>query len=473
MQRDFNLIWEKCMSFFKDNLTDSAYSTWFLPIRPTKLEDNTLTLEVPSGFFHEYLEEHYIDLIEKALRKEVGNNARLLYDVVVDHEEKSPSRGRVTLPGRENTRPQANKQHQNTSSEIRSPFIMPGIKPVEINPQLNGDLSFDNYIEGRCNKVARSAGMAIADNPGNTPFNPLFVYGGSGFGKTHIVQAIGLKIKHTHPNKTILYVSANQFRTQYTESVRNGTVNDFINFYQLIDVLIIDDIHDLANNAKTQNTFFHIFNHLHQSGKQLILTSDKPPFNLEGIDKRLITRFKWGLTAEIEAPDYNTRKGILMHKVQKGGLDISEEVINFIAENVISSIRELEGIVISLMAQSTFNGDGKSMMEIAQDIVSKMVNTSNRTITIDKIQNIVCDHFNLEINTLTSKSRKREIVQARQIAMYLAKYHTRESLQNIGRKIGDRDHATVLHACKTVSNLMDTDKSFKAGLKELELKLKF
>ena len=471
MQRDFNTVWSKCMNFFKDNLSETAYSTWFNPIRPTKLEDNTLTLEVPSGFFHEYLEEHYIELIEKALRKEVGPNARLLYNVVVDHEANNNS-GTVTLPSKEN----AKKPYKNQSAysnEIRSPFIIPGIKPIEINPQLNIDLTFENYIEGRCNKVARSAGMAIAENPGNTPFNPLFVYGGSGFGKTHIVQAIGLKIKELHPNKTVLYVSANQFRTQYTDSVRNGTVNDFINFYQLIDVLIVDDIHDLANNSKTQNTFFHIFNHLHQTGKQLILSSDKPPFNLEGIDKRLITRFKWGLTAEIESPDYNTRKGILMHKVLKGGLDISEEVINFIAENVISSIRELEGIVISLMAQSTFNGDGKSLMEIAQDIISKMVNTSNRTITIDKIQTIVCDHFSLPLETLLSKSRIREIVQARQIAMYLAKYHTRESLQNIGRKIGDRDHATVLHACKTVSNLMDTDKSFKAGLKELELKLKF
>lgn len=470
MQKDYNQVWSRCMSFFKDNLSDTAYATWFKPIRPTKLEDNTLTLEVPSGFFHEYLEEHYISLIEKALRKEVGPNARLLYNVVVDQE--STGRGTVTLPGKETAKTNTKAQTA-YSNEIRSPFIIPGIKPIEINPQLNNDLSFENYIEGNCNKVARSAGMAIAEKPGDTPFNPLFVYGGSGFGKTHIVQAIGLKIKDLHPNKTVLYVSANQFRTQYTDSVRNGTINDFINFYQLIDVLVIDDIHDLANNAKTQNTFFHIFNYLHQAGKQLILTSDKPPFNLEGIDKRLITRFKWGLTAEIEAPDYNTRKGILMHKVKKGGLDINEDVISFIAENVISSIRELEGIVISLMAQSTFNGEGKSMMEIAQDIVSKMVNTSNRTITIDKIQNIVCDHFSLPLETLLSKSRKREIVQARQIAMYLAKFHTRESLQNIGRKIGDRDHATVLHACKTVSNLMDTDKSFKAGLKELELKLKF
>lgn len=470
MQRDYNEVWSKCMSFFKDNLSDTAYSTWFKPIRPTNLEDNTLTLEVPSGFFHEYLEEHYISLLETALRKEVGPNAKLLYNVVVDFE--AQNNGTVTLPSKDSHKGATKTQSAN-SSEIRSPFIIPGIKPIEINPQLNGDLSFENYIEGNCNKVARSAGMAIAEKPGNTPFNPLFVYGSSGFGKTHIVQAIGLKIKDLHPNKTVLYVSANQFRTQYTDSVRNGTVNDFINFYQLIDVLVIDDIHDLANNAKTQNTFFHIFNYLHQAGKQLILTSDKPPFNLEGIDKRLITRFKWGLTAEIEAPDYNTRKGILMHKVAKGGLDIEEDVISFIAENVISSIRELEGIVISLMAQSTFNGEGKTMMEIAQDIVSKMVNTSNRTITIDKIQNIVCDHFSLQLDTLLSKSRKREIVQARQIAMYLAKFHTRESLQNIGRKIGDRDHATVLHACKTVSNLMDTDKSFKAGLKELELKLKF
>ena len=470
MNNDHNEVWSRCMSFFKDNLSDQAFSTWFMPIHPTKLKENTLTLEVPSGFFHEFIEEHYIDIIEKALRKEVGPNARLLYNVVVDKE--SDNNGTIIVPGKEPSKI-GDKKQTAYNNEIRSPFIIPGIKPIEINPQLNSDLSFENFVEGKCNKVARSAGMAIAEKPGKTPFNPLFIYGGSGFGKTHIIQAIGLKIKELHPEKSVLYVSANQFRTQYTDSVRNSTINDFINFYQLIDVLIIDDIHDLANNTKTQNTFFHIFNHLHQNGKQLILSSDKPPFNLEGIDKRLTTRFKWGLTAEIEAPDFNTRKGVLMHKVQNSGLNICEDVINFIAENVISSIRELEGIIISLMAQSTFNSNGKSMMEIAQDIVSKMVNTSNRTITIDKIQNIVCDHFNLSIDTLLSKSRKREIVQARQITMYLSKYYTRESLQNIGRKIGDRDHATVLHACKTVSNLMDTDKVFNAGLKELELKLKF
>lgn len=469
-QQDYKHVWSKCMSFFKDNLSDTAYATWFTPIRPTKLENNTLTLEVPSGFFHEYLEEHYISLLEKALRKEIGPKARLLYSVVVDHE--AVSNGSVIVPGKDHSGT-AIKSQTAHPGEIRSPFIIPGIKPVEINPQLNADLTFDNYIEGKCNKVARSSGMAIAEKPGKTPFNPLFVYGSSGFGKTHAVQAIGLKTRDLHPEKTVLYVSANQFRTQYTSSVRNGTVNDFINFYQLIDVLIIDDIHDLANNTKTQNTFFHIFNHLHQADKQLILTSDKPPFNLEGIDKRLITRFKWGLTAEIEAPDYITRKSILMHKVKKDGLNISEDVIDFFAENIISSIRELEGIVVSFMAKSTFNSEGKSMMEIAHDTVSKMVKTSNRTITIDKIQSIVCDHFALSRETLLSKSRKRDIVQARQIAMYLTRYNTRESLQDIGKKTGSRDHATVLHACKTVSNLMDTDKDFNAGLKELELKLKF
>lgn len=470
MNNDHINVWNRCMSFFKDNLDDAVYNTWFKPIRSTNLIDNTLTLEVPSGFFHEYLEEHYIDLIEKALKKEVHPNARLIYNVIVDKD--SSNQGTVSLPSRERSRFSSRSQNQQ-NNEIRSPFIMPGIKPVEINAQLNSDLTFDNYIEGRCNKVTRSAGMAIAEKPGDTPFNPLFIYGNSGFGKTHAVQAIGLKIKDLHPSKSVLYVSAGQFRTQYTDSVRNGTVNDFINFYQLIDVLIIDDIHDLANNAKTQNTFFHIFNFLHQSGKQLILTSDKPPFNLEGIDKRLITRFKWGLTAEIESPDFNTRKSILMHKVEKGGLHIEEDVISFIAENVISSIRELEGIIISLMAQCTFNGEGKTMMEIAQDIVSKMEKTSNRAITIDKIQVIVSDHFNISNELIQSKSRKREIVQARQVAMYLAKFHTRESLQSIGKQIGKRDHATVLHACKTVSNMMDTDKTFKAGLKELELKLKF
>ena len=471
-------IWKKCMDFFKDNLQPATYKTWFEPIKPLKISDNILTIQVPSPFFYEFLEDKYIDLLKKALYKELGPGAKLEYQVVVDKGENNKnnngSNGTVNFPGH-NISESAPKMRgtKNNTPGIRNPFVIPGIKKIDLDPQLNPNYSFENFIEGDCNKVACSAGNAIASKPGNTPFNPLFVYGESGLGKTHLAQAIGLKVQDLNPNKTVLYLSANQFQTQYTESVRNNTQNDFINFYKLIDFLIIDDIHELAGKEGTQNTFFHIFNHLHQSGKQLILTSDKPPFQLQGVEQRLLSRFKWGLSTELETPDYTTRKAILKHKVYKEGLDIKEEILDYLAENITANIRELEGALISLIAQSTFITHKEVDIDMAQDIVSKLIKTSNRTISIDKIQKVVCDYFELSMDVLHSKSRKREIVQARQIAMYLAKNYTKNSLQNIGLQIGKRDHATVLHACKTVNNLMDTDKSFKSSLKELELKLKF
>lgn len=473
MTKSHELVWSNCMEIFKDNLQPATFKTWFEPIRALKLSSNVLTIQVPSPFFYEFLEDKYIDLLKKALYKEIGAGAKLEYQVIVDQGEKeTSSSGSVKLPG-QNSSERMGSQGKNASNGIKNPFILPGIRTVELDPQLNPNNSIENFIEGDCNKVACSAGMAIASKPGNTPFNPLFVYGESGLGKTHLAHAIGIKVRELHPNKSVLYVSANQFQTQYTESVRNNTQNDFINFYKLIDLLIIDDIHELAGKTGTQNTFFHIFNHLHQSGKQLILTSDKPPFQLQGVEQRLLSRFKWGLSTELETPDYLTRKAILTHKIYKEGLDIKDDVVDYLAENITANVRELEGALISLIAQSTFITKKEVDLEMAQDIVSKLIKTSNRTISIDKIQKVVCDYFELSMDVLHSKSRKREIVQARQIAMYLAKNHTKNSLQNIGSQIGKRDHATVLHACKTVNNLMDTDKGFKSSLKELELKLKF
>lgn len=469
-------VWSRCMEIFRDNLQPATYKTWFEPIKPLKISEDVLTIQVPSPFFYEFLEDKYIDLLKKALYKELGPGAKLEYQVVVDQGEVSKKAdsetGTVRLPGHNGVENRNARQKAN-GSVIRNPFIIPGLKKIDLDPQLNPNNSFENLIEGDCNRVACSAGNAIASKPGNTPFNPLFVYGESGLGKTHLAQAIGLKAKELHPNKSVLYVSSNQFQTQYTESVRNNTQNDFVNFYKLIDFLIIDDIHELSGKEGTQNTFFHIFNHLHQSGKQLILTSDKPPFQLQGVEQRLLSRFKWGLSTELESPDYLTRKAILLHKVYKEGLEIGDEVCDYLAENITANIRELEGALISLIAQSTFITHKEVDIEMAQDIVSKLIKTSNRTISIEKIQRVVCDYFELSLDVLHSKSRKREIVQARQIAMYLAKNYTKNSLQNIGQQIGKRDHATVLHACKTVNNLMDTDKSFKSSLKELELKLKF
>jgi chromosomal replication initiator protein len=336
---------------------------------------------------------------------------------------------------------------------------------------LNPDNNFNNFVEGECNRLARSAGNAVAENPGGTAFNPLFLYGDSGLGKTHLSQAIGIKVKEKFPEKTVLYVNANKFQTQFVESVRNNNKNDFLHFYQMIDLLIIDDVHEFAGKEKTQDIFFHIFNHLHQSGKQLILTSDKAPVEMQGMEQRLLSRFKWGLSADLQSPDYETRIAILKQKIYNDGIEISEEVIDYIASHITSNIRELEGALISLLAQSTLNRK-EITLELAKMMIDRLVKNSKKEISVDYIQKVVCDYFNLSPDLLQSKTRKREIVQARQIAMYFSKSLTKSSLASIGALIGGKDHATVLHACKTVNNLMDTDKRFKNQIETIEKKLK-
>jgi chromosomal replication initiator protein len=354
---------------------------------------------------------------------------------------------------------------------IKNPFVIPGIKKLHVDPRLNPDNNFQNFVEGECNRLARSAGEAVAENPGGTAFNPLFIYGDSGLGKTHLSQAIGIKVKEHSPEKTVLYVNANKFQTQFVESVRNNNRNDFLHFYQMIDVLIIDDVHEFAGKAKTQDIFFHIFNHLHQSGKQLILTSDKAPVELQGMEQRLLSRFKWGLSADLQVPDFDTRMQILRHKVYKDGISISDDVLEYISSHINTNVRELEGALISLLAQSTLNRK-EITMDLAMHMIDRLVKNSKREISVDYIQKIVCDYFSLTPDLLQSKTRKREIVQARQIAMYFSKSLTKSSLASIGSQIGGKDHATVLHACKTVSNLVDTDKRFKTQVDAIEKKLK-
>lgn len=354
---------------------------------------------------------------------------------------------------------------------IKNPFVIPGIKKLNVDPQLNPNNSFNNFIEGECNKLARSAGLAVGNNPGGTAFNPLLIYGDSGLGKTHLTQAIGIKAKEKFPDKIILYVDANKFMTQFTDAVRNNNKNDFLHFYQMIDVLIIDDVHEFAGKIKTQDTFFHIFNHLQQSGKQLILTSDKPPVELQGMEQRLLSRFKWGLSAELQTPDYETRKAILNHKIYNDGIEMSEEVVEYIATHITSNVRELEGAMISLLAQSTLNRKDITL-DLAKSIIDKIIRNTRKEISIEYIQKIVSNFFNIPMETMHSKTRKREIVQARQIAMYFSKSMTKSSLTTIGFQIGGKDHATVLHACKTINNLIDTDKKFRTQIEEIEKKLK-
>lgn len=475
MKADYALAWSNCLRIIKDNIPQISYQTWFEPIVPVKLERDILTIQVPSLFFYEYLEEQYIDLLSKTLRKELGGTAKLEYSVVMDNAHMAnrqpytlnfPTSNKTDLRNRP-----VNVQHHQERPTIKNPFVIPGIKKLNVDPQLNIDYCFDNFVEGECNRLARSAGMAVAKNPGKTAFNPLFLYGNSGLGKTHLAQSIGIEVKKSTPEKTVLYVNANKFQTQFTESVRNNTQNDFLNFYQMIDVLIIDDVQEFAGKTKTQNTFFHIFNHLHQSGKQLILTCDKAPVELQGMEDRLLSRFKWGLSADLQIPDFETRVSILNRKIYNDGLDVPEDVVYYIASNVVNNVRELEGALISLLAQATLNKK-EITFDTAKAIIDKLVKKTTKEVSIDMISQTVCDYFGLDLDILHSKTRKREIVQARQIAMYFSKSMTNSSLSTIGAKIGKKDHATVLHACKAVNNLLETNKDFKTQVKEIEAQIK-
>ena len=356
------------------------------------------------------------------------------------------------------------------SSELKNPFIIPGIRNLQIESQLNPNYNFHNFLEGDSNRLARSAGFAVANKPGGTSFNPLLIFGNVGLGKTHLAHAIGVQIKEKYADKTVLYISAEKFTQQYIESVKKNNRNDFIHFYQIIDVLIIDDVQFLSGKTGTQDVFFHIFNHLHQNGKQVILTSDKAPVDMQDIEQRLLSRFKWGLSAELQPPDFETRISILKNKLYRDGVVIEEPIIEYVAKNIKSNIRELEGAIISLIAQSSFN-KVEITIELAKEIVEKFVKHTKREVSIDYIQKVVSEYFQMDVETLQSKTRKRHIVQARQLAMYFAKKYTKASLASIGSQIGKRDHATVLHACKTVDNLTFTDKQFRKYVEDLNQKL--
>lgn len=356
------------------------------------------------------------------------------------------------------------------NNSVKNPFVIPGIKKMQIDPQLNVNYTFDAYVEGDSNRVARRAGKTVADKPGANSFNPLVVYGGVGLGKTHLVQAIGNEVKRLHPNKIVLYVSSEKFINQFMDHSRNGAINDFIHFYQLIDVLIVDDVQFFSKAEKSQDAFFAIFNHLHQSGKQLVLTSDKSPKDLDGVQERLLSRFRWGLSADLQIPDYETRIEILERKMKADGLDMPKEVVKYIAYNINSNVRELEGALISLLAQSSLNRRDIDL-ELAKKVLRNFIKSSSKEITIDTIQKMVCDYFDVAYDKLLQKTRKREIVQARQITMYLAKAFTKNSLKTIGEHFGGRDHTTVIHSCQTVKDLMDTDALFRENVLELHQKV--
>ncbi|MGI4805688.1 MAG: chromosomal replication initiator protein DnaA, partial [Janthinobacterium lividum] len=353
----------------------------------------------------------------------------------------------------------------------KNPFVIPGLRKLQVDPQLNQNYTFETFIEGDCNRLARSAGYAVAAKPGGTSFNPLMIYGGVGLGKTHLSQAIGNEIKQLFPEKLVLYVSCEKFTTQFVESLKNNNINDFVNFYQAMDVLIVDDVHNFAGRDKTQDIFFHIFNHLHQSGKQIILTSDKSPKDLSGLEERLLSRFKWGLSADLQIPDMETRMAILKKKIYQDGIELPQEVIEYVAHNIDNNVRELEGAMVSLLAQSTLNKK-EIDLTLARQMLKNFIKNSSKEISMESIQKLVCDYFEVPVEMVKSSTRKREIVQARQISMYLSKAHTKSSLKTIGQFFGGRDHSTVIYACQTVEDLIDTDKKFKTYVADIQKKLK-
>ena len=457
-------VWNNCLRIIENNIDPQQYSTWFTLIRPVSLEGARLTVEVPSDFFREYIEGAYKDLLRMTIRRAIGADAQLFYLV-----RPVQNREGMVLPAEQASTPVNNPVSVPTyqPSGNPSPFVFPGVQRVKINPRLNPVYCFANLVEGECNKLGVNAGESISQAPGKTPFNPLFLFGGPGLGKTHIAQAIGIEIKERFQDLTVLYVTGNEFKTQYMDAVKGNRIVDFIAFYQRIDVLIVDDIQDLLGQG-SQNTFFNVFNHLHQNGKQLIFTSDRSPADLQNFEERLLSRFKWGLSVELSRPDYATRLAMLRSRAQREGVSISDEVLTFLAGRVKTNFRELEGTLTSLLAYATL-GHRDIDVELAQSITGKIVGEEEDQVSVGTIINTVCEYFNVTRDHLLSKTRKRQIVQARQIAMYECRNLIPNcSLSTIGSELGGKDHATVLHACSTVQDLMSTDKLFRQWVSDIE-----
>ncbi len=473
MEKACTNVWNNCLQIIKDNIPTQSFKTWFEPITALRLEGNVLTIQVPSLFFYEWLEEHYVGLLRKTVKKQLGEEGRLEYNIVV--EKSSNNKPYTTnMPSNGNGAEGKNQSMPmpvSLNKDIKNPFVIPGLKKLQVDPQLNQNYTFENFIEGDCNRLARSAGYAVAAKPGGTSFNPLMIYGVVGLGKTHLAQAIGNEIKRTLTDKLVLYVSCEKFTQQFVDALKNNNINDFVNFYQAMDVLIMDDVHNFAGKEKTQDIFFHIFNHLHQSGKQLIITSDKAPKDLSGLEERLLSRFKWGLSADLQIPDLETRMAILKKKMYSDGIELPGEVIEYVAHNIDNNVRELEGAMVSLLAQSTLNKK-EIDLNLAKSMLKNFIKNSSKEISMEYIQKLVCEYFEVPIEMVKSKTRKREIVQARQISMYLAKLHTKTSLKSIGAFFGGRDHSTVIYACQTVDDLIDTDKKFKGYVADIQKKLK-
>ena len=466
MQQTVESAWVECLDIIKGNVAEQAFKTWFAPIRPLKIEGDTLTIQVPSQFFYEWLEEHYVTEIKDAICAIFGPEAKLEYSVIIDKGSAANNSYSVNLPNQT-----ASRKNNHVEKPLKSPFELVSVGDYRRESNLNPSYLFDNFIEGDCNRLARSAGAAMTKKPGVTSFNPLMVYGGVGLGKTHLVQAIGNSIRASHSDKFVLYVSSEKFINQFINAVQNHEVQGFTSFYLQVDVLIIDDVQFFAGKEKTQEIFFHIFNHLHQLGKQIIMTSDCPPRDLKGLEERLLSRFKWGLTADLQQPDLETRMAIILTKMEKDGIEIPEDVVEYLAYSVDTNIRELEGVLISLIAHASLNKIPVDL-ELAKQILKNIVRDIETEVGIDYIQKTVSEFYGVKSEDLKAKTRKKEIVIARQVAMYFSKEYTNHSLKSIGYHFGGRDHSTVIHAVQSVNDMMDVSNNFKSSIHDLKKKIK-
>lgn len=454
MEKNVQVIWSECQHILRDNLTPSVYMTWFAPIQALSFENDVLVLQVKSQFIVEYIEENYLTLLSKVLFRMFGPNTKLEYRVQID----SHSDAGVNIPSDVSQAP------------VAPPVLLqqPDLKDEpDFNSQLNPSYTFESFVQGESNKLARTVALSIAAQPGRGSFNPLFIYGGSGVGKTHLANAIGNDVKRLLPQKRVLYVSANTFQLQYQDAAAHNHIPDFLLFYQTIDVLIVDDIQYIAGKRATQDTFFHIFNYLQQSGKQIVLTSDKAPKDLDGLEDRLLSRFKWGLAAEMTKPDFALRRDILLNKMHRDGVKLSMEIVEFIASNVRDNVRDLEGVLAALLAYSTL-ADKEIDMQLAEEVVGRIVELKPRETSITEISAAVCEEFRVSMDALLSQTRQRNVVQARQAAMYLAKCHTEMTLSDIGRFMGQRSHATVAHALEVLSAAMADDLVLGQRIRHIE-----
>jgi chromosomal replication initiator protein len=518
MDQSADHVWEECLDVIRDNVSQQSFKTWFEPLEAQSLKEEDdlqkLTIQLPSRFYYEWLEEHYFSLLRKTIKRVLGPDGRLFYDVVIERDDpEDPEQGASMQlparqmdeesssgggprggggseaadpessppaspdPGPESPEPSAAPSSPERAAEeeqpdppVQNPFAIPGIQEKEIDSQLNESYTFERFIEGDCNQLARSAAWAIAQEPGGTSFNPYLVYGGVGLGKTHLIQAVGNYVKDPSSDTTVLYVSSERFTTEFVQSIQRNRISEFSMFYRQVDVLIVDDVQFFSGKEKTQEEFFHIFNALHQAGKQIVLSADRPPREIEGIEERLLSRFQWGLSADVQPPGLETRIAILQRKAEDDGIDLDQDVIEFIAHNIKSNIRELEGALIRLLAHATLH-QRELDLSLAKDVLHDLVEDEQVNLTIDEIQRIVCEYMNIDEDRVRGKTRKREVVRARQIAMYFCKQFTQNSLKTIGLHFGGRDHSTVIHANNTVEDQMETDEQFRSTVEEIERKI--